>query len=458
MKRYLLPFFMVAMCIFYSCSKDDSYSKLMESNLQGEILLQKLNLFEKEHTEDFRSKIDLANYFILTGDYNSCYEYLLRAESVIKNCPSGAEGKKYKTLLYGMRAQIELYSGNYELAHFYVDKAIKIDKIANKKYNYTKANIYLAQNNKEKAFELFNKTFEKIPDELTTDDKRAYMYLLADAEQYEKCRTILEDFFDDGSYFFGLGSFASGIYEKVSDYEKSILSSYFDYEYFSCFNSLDKNKFLENLDSFITGIKSPEKIFQIKDTIDFIKSRVEPSIESNYTTDFFPAKFINLSNKIRDNEFSLSDVQDFLALEVYFSDFPSYYWNAWNAFCQVDETKKKTYLPLLNKVILIGKNNLYIDKARVELGKTAGLSESDSRKILLTYEIEQILNAFNESGNESLLEPIYELLNLPENDYELNALAILKNYNRKPMVSKVFQEKLKSSHGRLQERLKYVLF
>ena len=67
---------------------------LVNSNLTGESLLVQLNLFEKEHTEDFRSKIDLANYFILIGDYNSCYEYLIRAESVIKNCPKGKEGKR----------------------------------------------------------------------------------------------------------------------------------------------------------------------------------------------------------------------------------------------------------------------------------------------------------------------------------------------------------------------------
>lgn len=458
MKKYLFLLVTVTMCVFYSCSKEDFYSQLMESNLQGEALLQELNLFEKEHTEDFRSKVDLANYFILAGDYNTCYEYLLRAESVIKNCPGGNEGKKYKTLLYGMRAQVELYSGNYDLAHSYVDKAIKIDKTKSNKYNYIKANIYLAQNDKEKALELFDKTFKIIPDELTTDDKQAYMYLLADTERYDECQIVMEDFFNDGLYFFGLGTFASGIYEKVGDYEKSLLSSYFDYEYFSCFNSLDKSKFLENLNSVITGIKSPEKLFQIKDTIDFVKSRVDPSFENNYTSDFFPAKFITLSNKIRDNLFTSSDVQDFLDLEVYFSDFPSYYWNAWNAFCQVDESKKKSYLPLLNKVILIGKNNLYIEKARYELGKVAGLSDEDSKKIILTHEIEQILNAFYESFDETLLEPIYDLLNLPENDYELNALVILKDYKKNPILSKVFQEKLQSSQGRLQERLKYVLY
>ena len=256
-----------------ACSKNDAYLQLMRSDLDGKELLQKLELFEKEHTEDFCSKIDLANYYILIGDYNTCYEYLLRAESVIKNCPSGAEGKKYKTLLYGMRAQIELYSGNYELAKSYVDKAIKIDKKANEKYNYTKANIFLAKNDKEQALKLFDETFKKIPNELTSDDKRAYMYLLADAERFEDCKTILEDFFDDDSYFYGLGTFASGIYEKLSEYEKSLLSSFYDYEYFLCFNSMDNSKYLEKLDSFVLEIKSPEKLFQIKDTIEFVKSR-----------------------------------------------------------------------------------------------------------------------------------------------------------------------------------------
>lgn len=174
MKKHLFIFLLLFISLLMACSKNDAYLQLMRSDLDGKELLQKLELFEKEHTEDFCSKIDLANYYILVGDYNTCYEYLLRAESVIKNCPSGAEGKKYKTLLYGMRAQIELYSGNYELANSYVDKAIKIDKKANEKYNYTKANIFLAKNDKEQALKLFDETFKKIPNELTSDDKRAY--------------------------------------------------------------------------------------------------------------------------------------------------------------------------------------------------------------------------------------------------------------------------------------------
>lgn len=440
-----------------ACSKNDAYLQLMRSDLDGKELLQKLELFEKEHTEDFCSKIDLANYYILVGDYNTCYEYLLRAESVIKNCPSGAEGKKYKTLLFGMRAQIELYSGNYELANSYVDKAIKIDKKANEKYNYTKANIFLAKNDKEQALKLFDETFKKIPNELTSDDKRAYMYLLADAERFEECKTILEDFFDDDSYFYGLGTFASGIYEKLSEYEKSLLSSFYDYEYFLCFNSMDKSKYLEKLDSFVLEIKSPEKLFQIKDTIEFVKSRVEPLCENSYSSEFFPAKFISMTNKIRDNNFLSSDVQTFLDLEKYFSNFPSYYWNSWNAFCQVDDSNKKAYVPLLNKIILLGNNNIYIEKAKCELGKLVGLSEKDATKILLSVEIQQILNNFIVTSDDSLLKSVFELLELPENDYELNALMLLQDFKKNPVLLKALQEKLNHSEGRLHERLKYVL-
>ena len=458
MKKSLFLFLVISMSVFNSCSKGDSYLQLKESNLEGEALLRELNRFEKEHTEDFRSKIDLANYFIVVGDYNTCYEYLLRAESVIKNCPKGAEEKKYKTLLYGMRAQIELYSGNYESAHSYVDKAIELDKKANLKYNYTKAQIYVAQDDKEKALELFDKTYEAIPNELTSDDKRAYMYLLADAERFERCKLILEDFLDDGVYFFGLGTFASGVYEKNSEYEKALLSSYYDYEYYSCFHGLDKSAFFARLDSIVVGIKPPEKLFQIKDAIEFVKSRVDQSSENKYTAEFFPARFITLSNKIRDGKFTSLDVQNFLDLEIYFSNFPSYYWNAWNAFCQVDESKKKSYIPLLNKVVILGENNIYRESAKCELGKLAGLSKDNSKKILLPDEIMHILTAFNESLDESFLEPIYELLDLPENDYELHALAILRDCRSNLALMKKLEEKVETiSDGVLCARLKYVL-
>lgn len=455
--KKLLSILLFFTCLFaVSCNKNDSYSKLMNSQLSGEDLLFQLNLFEKEHTEDFRSKIDLANYYIVIGDYTKCYEYLLRAESVIKNCPKGDEGNKYKTLMYGMRAQVELYSKDYEKAHSYVDKAISVSKSENRKYNYLKAQIYVAQNDNDNALKLYDETYKAIPELITTEDEQAYMYLLASSERFEECKVILEDYLNSGNYFYGLGSFASGVYENLNEVEKAVLMAYVDYEYFSAFNGMNKDKFITNLDKILMGQPSAEKMFKLQGVIDLIKSRVDEKIVASYNSDFYPAQFISFINKIRDNNFTEYDVQSYLDLEKYFALFPSYYWNAWCGFCQVDSNQKGSYVPLLNKIILFG-DNIYVAQARKELGSLVGLSESDAGWILLPGEVERLLVEFDRTSNQELLEPLYKLLSLKDNTYELNALSVLKSHKDNVALNNEILKKITSSDGRLKERLQYII-
>lgn len=454
-RNFILLGLFTAFC-FISCSKTDPYSDLVNSAVTGDELLARLNLFEKEHTEDFRSKIDLANYFILIGDYNSCYEYLLRAESVIKNCPKGEQGKKYMTLLYGMRSQVELYSGNYELAHTYVDKALKVDKKNNAKYNYLKAQIYVAEEDIENALSLFDSTYAKLPEELTKEDRQAYMYLLANAKRYEDCKPILESYLENEKYFYGLGSFASGVYESLGELEKAVLFAYLDYEYYSCYNGMNKEKFFSNLDSLVVAQDSAEKMFRIQDVINLVKSRVDESVVSAYSSDLYPAKYIAMLNKIRSGEFTSLDIQPYLDLEKYFTDYPSYYWNAWKGFCQVSMEDKSSYIPLLNRILLLG-NNIYAYNARKELGLAAGLSENEAGNVLLPSEIEAILDRFEKTCDLELLEPLYAVISLPENVYELNALAIMKGYKNNVAFRKELERKMNASSGRLKERLQFVL-
>lgn len=448
----LIPIFL----IFMSCKKESSYLSIMNSNLSSEEKLSSLIRFEKEHTEDFCSKVDLANYYMLLGDYSTANDYLTRAESVIKKCPNGKTGRQYKTLLYGMKAHICLYQNESDNAISYVDLVLKQDKKANQHFNFIKGHAYIQKNDNEMALKIFDTTYKHIPEQLTADDQKAYMYLLANAQRYEETKDILEKYFENGDYFYGLGLFASSVYERLQDYNKALLAAYLDYEYKECFTGINKNQFFNDLDSIVNTFSSSADVFIIQNTIRFLKSLYDTSITVDYDSDFFVSKYITILKKIRDHSFSNEDVETFLALENKYSAFPSYYWNAWNAFIGIDSSQKATYVPLLNKILLLGEN-IYSNQARIELGKIVGLSENESKNILLAQEVDNILRQFTITNDSNLLLPIFEVISLPENIYEINALAILKQYMSNIALRKELESKKNTSKGRLKERLDYLL-
>lgn len=456
MKKFYLPVLIISLISLFSCKDKNDYSAIIDSNLSGEELFQAIYIYEKENTQDFCSKVDLANYYMLQGDYDTAYEYLVRATSVLKNCPKGKKGKQYKTLLYGMKAQIELYSGLLEQALSNVNLTIEQDKKQNNNYNYLKAHIYFAQGDESAALDLFDKTYNEIPEKITKEDEQTYLYLLAKAERFTDARNMLEKFFIDGEYFNGLGAFASAIYEETKDYGKAILAAYLDYEYNSCFYGYNNEQFEENIDNVVMSFLSGEALLQTTDIVKLLKSRIKGNYSYNFDYDFYVAKYINLLNKIDNESFSIDDVQDFLDLEIYFNLFPSYYWYAWKGFSLVQPAALKDYIPLLNKVILLGQN-IFSYSARLELGKIIDLPEEYAQKILLAQEVNQILSSFLTTLDVSLLEPIFDLLDSPENTYELNALVLLKNNITNTALYNEINKKAVSASGRLKERLYYIL-
>ena len=64
MKKYYISILLFTLLVSTTCSKKQSFSQNQSTNMSGTELLSQLIKYEKEHTEDFCSKIDLANRFL----------------------------------------------------------------------------------------------------------------------------------------------------------------------------------------------------------------------------------------------------------------------------------------------------------------------------------------------------------------------------------------------------------
>lgn len=457
---WLLFCFFCASCLSSCTSTDEKeYQKLSEANAGGAELLNALIQFDSSHPSYFQSKLDLGDYYFTIGDITTAENYLARAESVIGSCPGGKEGKKQKSLLYGLQAQYFYYSNAYSTSLDYIQKAKQASSDDSLQYDYLAAKILYQQDKKTESLKKFDETYAEIPTMITDRDEQLYLYLLADAERNKDCIIVLEDYLSRGAYFEGLGRFSSVIYEKESQYIKSILSTYLDYLYLHCFADIDDSTFCENLDELEKKESSGQNISSLKNAIDLVKSIFNSTAtqETIDGTQCFIAEYITLAKKIDRKQITEQELNEFISYEKYFHNFPCYYVNLYNALTSLSPSSKRSYIAVLEKILSFGESS-FSSFARKEIGSLLGFSDEESKYILVPNEVQFAVNRASQTGDREYIDSILNLLTMGENTYELSALQIVKSNLSLNNIKLLFEEAYQNSSGKLKERLAYVLY
>ena len=460
-KLLIINFGMTIIALFMvACSShmSEAYETLKKSELSGEELFQKVFSYEAMHAEHFESKLDLAQLYFLSGQYEKSLEYLMRAESVVGNAPRNKDGKRMIAQMYGTRAELEMLLHNYESAITYAKKSKSADKIAGLQYKYIEAHALYVQEKYDEALTLFDTLFSVIPESASNRDMRTYMLLLAKRNRANDCKKIVERYFSTGAYFLGFGQFASSLYEKCGDMQRAVLAAFLDYEYASCFGAADEYMFLKRLDEIEKEFVVDDAYKTYESAVKFVRSFfASQELEYELECDFFVKRYISAVKKSKAAVCTEADIKALLAVENYFSYFPSYYWHTYNAFLQVRPDAYKDFVPVLEKIIVLGNDNVFIADARKELGKIQGLSAAQSQHLLIPSEVNLALAQYARTRNDNALESIFELLALPDNEYELYALTLLrKQRNLLNLDDALFRRRANAS-SKLVERIDFIL-
>ena len=455
MKKFIL-FYFIFICFFMGCSSKNmkNYNNVKKNHNNLLSMYQDIYAFDLNNPDFFESKLDLARYYLLIGNYNESMSFLIRAEAIAKKNPKKVS-KENEAAMYGCYATLFLINNQIEIAYQYVEKAYNIPKYG-KLYGYLLGRILINLDKKEEALKYFESTYNEYPDLITGEEIRSYMYLLGESKNYVKALELLELYFDKGSYFPGLGMFASGIYEKNGQFVKSIFSAFLDYEYQSCFGNADDAKFVQNLNDLRAKILSESQDVESIKAIDFIISLYTGSNANDLETDFFPIKYVELKKIAKTTAWSNKQFNEYIFLEKYFKDFPSFYWNLWEMLPRVNSGDLKNWIPILEKIILLGSSDYY-ELARTELGILLGLSKNDSQKILLPQQIQQLILIYITNNDIKVLEPIYSFLELPDCDYIVKGYSVIKQNLNNEIFKQTLYKKSKEVEGRLKERLNYIL-
>ena len=315
--KFALSALVVLLLVLTGCSNrvQQEYLKIKKAESENKSIPNAILLFDESHPDFFNSKLDLGVYYLVSGNYLESKYFLEKAEGLLPSDVSLED----KALLYGSISAIRLIEAEFDEAWSYAKKAYDVPK-AGKYYGYICGRILVAQNKEDEALRYFNECYDAKLAAIDAESARAYMYLLAKTENFQKAKDILEIYIENGNYFAGLGIFASNIYEKCGDIEKSIYMAFLDYEYQSCFMNLDDNKFLLNLDRLDADFRA--KNIALNDAsrkaIAQIKSLYGDSSLASPASDFYVSKYILCREKIRGKTFDIKDYETYISLEKYF--------------------------------------------------------------------------------------------------------------------------------------------
>jgi tetratricopeptide (TPR) repeat protein len=379
-------YFFIVLCILvHSACKinimdlnrmNSKYEQIVNSGKSGQELFDALSEFERNNMAHFNSKIDLGGVYLLKGDYTLAKDCFLRAEAVLSNTGDDETSQKNIVILYASLARISLIEGRNIDALTYIDKAISYDKENDVQYPFLKGHILTALNRKKEALELFDTFYGENAETMTALDLRAYMYLLADDNRSQETVYILERYFTKGSYFPGLGIFASTVYEKNNDIKKSILSAFLDYEYHVSYKKSNPADFLKNLDTVEKRLIAENKITAAGHALTLLRGLYSASIilpnTETYEQKFFIEDYVIIKNRIQRHTVDTGDFNRLLLLEPFFSQFPVYYWNIWQAVLQLDADSRKNFVRVLEKIIALDDTGVYAQPAWEEITKVLG--------------------------------------------------------------------------------------
>jgi len=369
---FILFFFVLAACGNSSMEKE--YERIKSSDLTGDDLRIVLIEFELNNMNHFSSKVDIGGYYLITGNIERALDYFLRAEKLAARAPRNRETRENTAIMYGSIARIYLMQSEFIKAMDYTEKAIAENKNESNQYRFLQAHILTAQQNQDEAIALFYELYQTQRDSMDADDIRAFMYLLATTGRYSDCAELVDLYFEKGPYFPGLGLFASGAYENSGQQNKAILAAFLEYEYHSSYTTTDDHDFLRNIDNMEAQLNFMGTLERSEATIRLLRSLFDNSdlVFRQGNNTFFAEDYCVIKKKILSQSITIAEFERYLRLERYFTRFPVYYWNVWQAALICQPEALANYVPALEKIILLDRNGRYAQPVWEELTRLMG--------------------------------------------------------------------------------------
>ena len=291
-----------------------------------------------------------------------------------------------------------------------------------------------------------------------------YSFLLIEENQYPDALEVIEEYQLRYGYEIGLGIRESMLFEKLGMLNEGILAAFKDLEYRKFYGLLSSHELMNRLGLLEKKLSNrswnPEG--EGKEILKGLKAYVLGQWEegerflasADLDSEIPYYRFLCLSLELERGKAADGAFEDYLKLEEHFRNFPGYYYHFWRGMKKGGGNYNiGTVRNLLEKCILLCPDTEYAAETREELGMLIGLRPEEGKKILLGPELDKIYERLLGGADPGILEPVMDLLSIPDNVYGLAAVLMLKKAQRIPVIRTYLETGKDKAQGRLAERL-----
>lgn len=460
--------FMVALVAsLFSCRNGDvkfheEMSRVLNAVEDPSEMATTLLHLEQKYPDRAEPKAQLGIIYIMKGDFDSARIILVKAETLINKKTSD----ETKYLIYAGLADVYERQGNITEAKAKAESALDISSEDSLGVALNLCRAEIALNENESALDRYRSVFVSLESFFTDKDYSNFVWLLTEQKEYQEAINVYLKKIEIMGYSEGDGLGLSTLYEKNNNPVKSLVSA--SYELWRMLHeekisSEDCIKRLFDVSDKMKDILSgPEKedfeaIINAQQALFNYRWQESLNIYIDldlFQGDWFEQFFYHLANLMNEKKPDVESIKNYVLLEPAFRRSHNYYYYLWNILKKGEGKYTFTTIRnVLDKVVLFGINTRLAQVTKSEMGSLLGLTAQQSKYLFPPQYIISVINSYMMIRDENLIEPIKELLSLPNNPYTDDCVQVLFQYKNDSALANAFFADEKNRNSLYRQRI-----
>jgi len=447
-----------------SCAGNTSFNKayasIDRSHGAGRLLADLVRM-DQDYPDRFVLKHEIGVLYLQQGGPALAAPYLERALTLAGRSTTASD----RATLYGGLAIVAYSRGDFPKAVEYGKKALDVKVGEAPAFGFITGRALLAQDKQKEALAYLDAAWAVARASMSAEDYRAYARALESSGRNLDLIAVLDSYESAFPYEPGLGLMQSAAYERLGDFDASVLAAFKEAEYATAYGASRGTYIQGNLSAIRK--KLDDKEFNPtgagKSALDAVTAfagsdwaGAERMFERRAGSGTFE-KYLLLSARIEAGHAAAADLDTFAALQPSLRSLPPYYYRLYAGFRTLGGQGTDRLADLLESAINLAPRTDASSFYRRELASTLGLAPADGVHLLTKAELSVAADRAASTGESGLLEPLVGVLELKDNRATLMAVGILRAFARDARHRPFFVDRLRSAKGRTRERLEYIL-
>lgn len=422
-------------------------------------LASSLEELNSRYPENLAVIINLGAVYLASGETEKAGKLL---ESGI-GLAEKSRDKVEKYSFYSNIAECRLRERNYSESEYFSGKALENSEDDTIGVKLTLAKALTMQGKYSEAYPLFNEKWETDQDSFSDEDLFSYITVISYFPLDEEALLLAVRLFDElwikNPSIEGTWLKQAQILETAGASRSALVSIFSEMETGKYEGSIDENGINETLNELASGLEYAKIKGNISDNYrlidgyrNFSAGRWEKAEEAFYGVEIeVPVTFysyLKLSSRIGSGAAGSKEMKEYALLERVYKNLQGYYLHYLSALEKgIVKYSDEEKIRLLKGAILASPFNRYAEESKVKLGRLHGIA--DGKKILLDEEVRFYCDAVRNGASTGLLGPVALLLEMEDNVFVSDALAVLEDAFADKTISEWFVKKAEESGNAL---------